>query len=308
VYQAFIDPDALVAWLPPHGMNARAEHYEPRPGGTYRIVLSYQSAHHSTLGKTSDDSDVVRGRFIELVPNERIVQLVEFESEDPAFAGEMKMTWTLTAVPTGTEVSIRCENVPEGIRPEDHEAGFRSTLENLTAFTEGERMTMTEWLLAELDSEAARTRRVLAEVPEGKREWKPHDRSMAFGYLTDLVANILSWVGLAITLDELDVAPKSGPSYRPTPVQTSAEAMAALDKAVAQAREALQNTDDAHLATSWRLLAGGRVVMEQRRHEVIRDTFLHSSHHRGQMTVYLRMLEARVPSVYGPSADDQQFR
>jgi uncharacterized damage-inducible protein DinB len=167
---------------------------------------------------------------------------------------------------------------------------------------------MTERFLAELDSEAAKTRRVLAEFPEGKREWKPHDRSMAFGYLTDLVANILSWVGLAITLDELDIAPKSGPSYRPKPVETSADAIAALDKAVAQARDALQKTDDAHLATTWRLLAGGKVVMEQRRDEVIRDTFLHSAHHRGQMTVYLRLLGARVPSVYGPSADDQQFR
>jgi uncharacterized damage-inducible protein DinB len=168
-------------------------------------------------------------------------------------------------------------------------------------------MTNTEWFLAELESEAAITRRVLAEVPEGQREWKPHDRSMAFGYLTDLSANILSWVGLAITLDELDLAPKSGPTYRPMPAQTSAEAIAALDTAVAQAREALRKTNDAHLATSWRLLTGGTVVMEQRRHDVIRDTFLHSSHHRGQMTVYLRMLGARVPSVYGPSADDRRF-
>lgn len=166
---------------------------------------------------------------------------------------------------------------------------------------------MTEWFLAELASEAAITRRVLAEVPDGKREWKPHDRSMAFGYLTDLTANILSWVGLAITLDELDIAPKSGPTYRPQPAQTGAEAIAALDRAVVQAREALQKTNDAHLATPWRLLAGGKVVMETPRHQVIRDTFLHSSHHRGQMTVYLRLLGARVPSVYGPSADDQRF-
>lgn len=169
-------------------------------------------------------------------------------------------------------------------------------------------MTNTEWFLVELDAEAARTRRVLAELPDGKREWKPHDRSMEFGYLTDLVADILSWVGLAITLDELDVAPKSGPSYRPAPVQSRAEAIAALDTAVAQAREALHGTDDTHLATSWKLLAAGNVVMEQPRHDVIRDTFLHSAHHRGQMTVYLRLLGARVPSVYGPSADDQQFK
>jgi len=169
-------------------------------------------------------------------------------------------------------------------------------------------MTMKEWFLAELESEAAKTHRVLAEVPEGKREFKPHDKSMPFGYLTDLTANILSWVGLAITLDELDIAPKSGPSYRPAPIQTTAEAAAALDKAVAQAREALQKTTDAHLATGWRLLAGGTLAMEQPRHEVIRDTFLHSAHHRGQMTVYLRILNAKVPSVYGPSADDRQFR
>ena len=168
-------------------------------------------------------------------------------------------------------------------------------------------MTMTEWFLAELENEAAKTRRVLAEMPEGKRSWKPHDRSMEFGYLTDLVANILSWVALAITLDELDIAPKSGPSYRPVPLQTSAEAIAALDKAVAQAREALQKTNDAHLATAWRLLAGGNVAMEQQRYAVIRDTFLHSAHHRGQMTVYLRLLGAKVPSVYGPSADDRTF-
>src|SRR5262245_51876626 len=120
---------------------------------------------------------------------------------------------------------------------------------------------MTEWFLAELESEAAKTRRVLSEMPEGKRGWKPHDRSMEFGYLSDLVANILSWIGMAVTMDELDIAPKSGPNYRPAPITTKAEAVAALDKAVAQAREALKKTNDAHLETPWRLLAGGTKVM-----------------------------------------------
>jgi uncharacterized damage-inducible protein DinB len=169
-------------------------------------------------------------------------------------------------------------------------------------------MTLIDRWLEELESEAAKTRRVLAEVPAGQREWRPHERSMAFGYLTDLVAGVLGWVGLAITLDELDVAPKGGSSYRPAPANTSTEAIAALDKAVAQAREALRQTNEAHLSTKWKLLAGGHVVMEQRRDEVIRDTFLHSAHHRGQMTVYLRLLGAKVPSVYGPSADDEHFR
>jgi uncharacterized damage-inducible protein DinB len=168
-------------------------------------------------------------------------------------------------------------------------------------------MTMTEWFLAELDSEAAKSRRVLEQVPTGQRDWKPHDRSMAFGYLSDLVANIPSWVGYAITMDELDIAPKDGSSRRPVPLNTSAELVAALDKAVAQAREALENTTDAHLETPWRLLAGGHPVLEQPRKAVIRDTFLHSAHHRGQMTVYLRLLGSRVPSVYGPTADDKSF-
>jgi len=168
-------------------------------------------------------------------------------------------------------------------------------------------MSMKEWFLTELESEAAKSRRVLEQVPAGKRDWKPHERSMALGYLSELVANIFSWVGMAISLDELDIAPKDGPKHKPAPLNTSAELIAALDKAVAQAREALQKTTDAHLATPWRLLAGGNLAMEQPRLHVIRDTFLHSAHHRGQMTVYLRLLGSKVPSVYGPTADDKSF-
>jgi uncharacterized damage-inducible protein DinB len=168
-------------------------------------------------------------------------------------------------------------------------------------------MQMTDWFLAELESEAAKSRRVLEQVPSGKRDWKPHERSMQLGYLSELVANIPSWVGMAITQDELDIAPKDGPSQRPAPLHTSAELVAALDKAVATARQALQSTTDAHLETPWRLLAGGQLAFEQPRHQVIRDTFLHSAHHRGQMTVYLRLLGSKVPSVYGPTADDRSF-
>jgi uncharacterized protein YndB with AHSA1/START domain len=100
------------------------------------MSLTYVGTEHSTLGKTSEHADVFQGRFLELVPDERIVQLVEFESDDPMFAGAMTMTWTLSAVPEGTDVTIICKNVPEGIRQDDHDAGMRSTLENLAAFTE----------------------------------------------------------------------------------------------------------------------------------------------------------------------------
>jgi uncharacterized damage-inducible protein DinB len=168
-------------------------------------------------------------------------------------------------------------------------------------------MTMTEWFLTELESEAAKSRRVLEQVPPGKNAWKPHDRSMELGYLAFLVANIPSWVGMAITLDELDIAPKDGPKQKPAPLNTSAELVAALDTAVTQARKALQETSDAHLATTWRLLASGQLALEQPRQHVVRDAFLHAAHHRGQLTVYLRLLGSKVPSVYGPTADDRSF-
>jgi uncharacterized protein YndB with AHSA1/START domain len=136
IYQAFVDPKALVSWLPPQGMKGQIYAFDPRAGGTYRMALTYDAPGHSAPGKTSEHADVVEGRFLELVPNERIVQLAEFESEDPAFAGAMTITWKLNAVPGGTEVTILCENVPDGIRQEDHDAGLRSTLDNLAAFTE----------------------------------------------------------------------------------------------------------------------------------------------------------------------------
>jgi uncharacterized protein YndB with AHSA1/START domain len=136
IYKAFIEPENLVSWLPPKGMKGHIYEFDARDGGAYRMSLTYVGTDHSTLGKTSEHADVVQGRFLKLVPDERIVQLAEFESEDPAFEGAMTMTWTLTAVPGGTEVTILCENVPEGIRQDDHDAGMRSTLENLAAFTE----------------------------------------------------------------------------------------------------------------------------------------------------------------------------
>ncbi|OZB90129.1 SRPBCC family protein [Paenibacillus sp. XY044] len=136
IYKAFVDPQALVMWLPPKGMKGRIFEFDPRAGGTYRMSLTYLEKNGTTQGKTSEDTDIVEGRFLELVPDERIVQAVVFESDDPDFAGEMIMTWTLAADPEGTVVTIVCENVPAGIRREDHDVGLRSTLENLALYTE----------------------------------------------------------------------------------------------------------------------------------------------------------------------------
>jgi len=137
VYSAFIDPTALAAWLPPKGMHASIEVFDPREGGIYRITLRYDERAPGVHGKASDDTDVAEGRFVELVPDERIVQSVTFESDDPAFAGEMTMCWLLDPVPEGARVTIICENVPPGISAEDHQTGLASTLENLAAYLGG---------------------------------------------------------------------------------------------------------------------------------------------------------------------------
>ena len=168
-------------------------------------------------------------------------------------------------------------------------------------------MKLTELLLNELESEAEKSRHTLECVPGGRHDWKPHDRSMIFGDLADMVANIPNWVAMIVNQDELDVAPPAGSQQRREPDTSSATLLAGLDKSMAAAREALTRSDDAHLETSWRLLAGGRPVMQMSRHLMIRDTINHWVHHRGQMTVYLRLMGAKVPALYGPSADEQRF-
>lgn len=105
-------------------------------GGSYRMRLTYNEPQH-TPGKTSDHTDECEVRFVKLIPNKRIEQAVTFASDDPALAGEMRITWTLEAAQGGTLVTVRCEDVPAGVRQEDHEVGLQSTLSNLAAFAEG---------------------------------------------------------------------------------------------------------------------------------------------------------------------------
>ena len=168
-------------------------------------------------------------------------------------------------------------------------------------------MKLTEFFREELDREVERSRKALQEVPGGKYDWKPHERSMIFGYLADMVATIPTWIQMEIERDELDVAPPAGQSLKPAPKESSEDLIKALDEAAAAARAALEKTSDEHLRTNWKLLAGGQVVLEETRYMMIQETINHWAHHRGQMTVYLRLMGQKVPSLYGPSADDQSF-
>jgi uncharacterized damage-inducible protein DinB len=168
-------------------------------------------------------------------------------------------------------------------------------------------MKLTEFFREELDREVERSRKAIEQVPDGQYQWKPHERSMIFGYLADMVATIPTWITMEINRDELDIAPAAGEGTKKPQKETRAELLKALDEAAAEARSALESTTDDHLQTNWKLLARGNVVWEGTRIEMIQDTFNHWCHHRGQMTVYLRLMGAKVPALYGPSADDQGF-
>lgn len=135
VYAALVDPEALATWLPPDGMTATFERFDPRPGGSYRLVLTYVDPSRGT-GKATADSDIVEARFVELVHDERVVQEVDFVSDDPAFAGTMAMTWQLTPVDGATRVDFIADDVPDGISAEDHAAGLSASLANLADHVE----------------------------------------------------------------------------------------------------------------------------------------------------------------------------
>lgn len=135
IYQAFASADAMQVWLPPEGMTGTMLAFTFREGGSYRMRLTYNEPQHSP-GKTSEDADEVEVRFLKLVPHERIEQAVTFDSDDPAFSGEMRIVWLFEPAQNGTLVTVSCEDVPAGISADDHQAGLVSTLANLAAFVE----------------------------------------------------------------------------------------------------------------------------------------------------------------------------
>jgi uncharacterized protein YndB with AHSA1/START domain len=137
VYAALVDDEALAVWLPPQGMTARFERFDPRPGGSYRLVLTYTDASAATgKGKSTPSSDIVEARYVDLVLGTRVVQAVDFASDDAAFAGTMTMTWEVRAEAGGTRIDITADDVPDGISAEDHAEGLASSLANLAAYLE----------------------------------------------------------------------------------------------------------------------------------------------------------------------------
>ncbi|HYZ15944.1 MAG TPA: SRPBCC family protein [Candidatus Acidoferrum sp.] len=136
VYEACVDPDAVVSWRVPDNMTGHVHAFDAREGGIYRMSLTYQDSNDSPGGKTSDDTDTFQGRFLELIPYEKIVEVVEFESPDPRFAGEMTITTCLSDTDDGTEITLVCVDIPSGIRLEDNELGSKQSLRKLAALLE----------------------------------------------------------------------------------------------------------------------------------------------------------------------------
>jgi uncharacterized protein YndB with AHSA1/START domain len=138
IYRAFTDPAALEAWQAPGEMTATVHAFDLRPGGGYEMTLRYPNSEGGSPGKTTDHEDRYTARFVELVPPSRLVQAIVFDTEDPAFMGEMTMTVTLDAVEGGTAVTIAFAGTPPGIRPEDNETGTRTSFEKLAAYVGGQ--------------------------------------------------------------------------------------------------------------------------------------------------------------------------
>jgi uncharacterized protein YndB with AHSA1/START domain len=135
VFAALVDPELLLRWLPPEGMTGRFEHVDIRPGGSYRLVLTYppEATAHA---KSTEDADVVDVRIVDVVPGDRVVQAVDFDSDDPSFSGTMTMTWQVHDEHRCTRVGITAQDVPPGIGEQDHADGLASSLANLARLVE----------------------------------------------------------------------------------------------------------------------------------------------------------------------------
>jgi uncharacterized damage-inducible protein DinB len=166
-------------------------------------------------------------------------------------------------------------------------------------------MGLKEFFLWQLEHEAATSRKVIERVPEGRNSWKPHERSMELGYLAALVASMPGWVEVMVNRGELNLSDPANEAMHTKAVNTRGELLAMLGEGLAKSRKALEDTTEDHLTQMWRFRMNDRVVSEGPRYAMISDgAMTHLAHHRGQLTVYLRLLEEKVPAIYGPSSDE----
>ncbi len=166
-------------------------------------------------------------------------------------------------------------------------------------------MELKAFFIEQLERESEANRKVLERVPEGKNSWKPHERSMEMGYLAAVVATMPRWISIMIETDELNLDRPESQRFRPKAQDSRADLLRLADESRAQAETALRDANEGNFANSWRFVMGGKTLIEAPRGRQIADVFTHMAHHRGQLTVYLRLNDAKVPAIYGPSADER---
>ena len=166
-------------------------------------------------------------------------------------------------------------------------------------------MSISASMLPELEMELATTRKCLERLPTEKFGWKPHEKSMPLAGLATHITKMLGWGADICKSDSFDVAPVGAEPYREDPAASTEDLLAQFDKHAAECKAALATTTDEQMMQTWSLLSGGNVVMAMPRIACLRGfVFSHIVHHRGQLTVYMRLNDILVPSIYGPSADD----
>ena len=169
-------------------------------------------------------------------------------------------------------------------------------------------MRIAESLLPEFDQENANTRVCLERSPQDKWDWKPHAKSFSLGALVGHIANLPSWVLVTLNNDTFDMAPPGEEPAKSPVLESVEQAMQSFDKNVAEARAAIASASDDLLTGNWTLLSGGKSILTMPRIAVLRGFVMnHLIHHRGQLTVYLRLNDVPVPAVYGPSADESSM-
>jgi uncharacterized damage-inducible protein DinB len=165
-------------------------------------------------------------------------------------------------------------------------------------------MSLVDLLLKELEMESQTTRKMLSRVPADKFTWKPHEKSMSMLSLATHIADLPTWVTLALTTDELDFA--SSP-YQPEKNESTEQLVDYFERSLANGKSHLENADESTFNKKWVLRNGDTILSESTKYDVIRMTFSQIIHHRAQLGVYLRLLNVPIPGSYGPSADDQSF-
>jgi len=165
-------------------------------------------------------------------------------------------------------------------------------------------MTIAQSLLPEFDQEMASTRKLLALVPDAKAGYKPHAKSYTLGDLSAHMANLVSWVAGTLDATEIDLNPPGGPAWSPRKFESSAATLKEFDTNVAAAHAKIAKAGDADMLVNWSLKSGGQTLFTMPRIACLRSFVMnHLIHHRGQLTVYLRMCDVPLPQVYGPTAD-----